>query len=276
MMVLRVQPNARSMRYLQSLDALCSPRSCAPAPTQVPGRSRTLLAVCLFLITHAIGLAQPVAYQGVPGGAAWQAGDFVAAYEEAIQVDTAAAQLLASRASADQAVYLEVTPATALDWLDKSEDAAHRALALEPPGSLAAAATMALARAKGEAGLHRGALANARLASDLRALFERTLELDPENADALVAYAAWHFALTELGVGWMFGADRDQVLRLMERGVAAAPRQLNLRVEYARVLFGLGHDEEGRKQVEVALSLPVRTAADAFEQARARELLSSP
>lgn len=266
----------RSMRFLQSADALCSPRGSAPAPIQVPGRLRTLLAVFLLLTTHAIGLAQPVAYQGVPGGAAWLAGEFGSAYREAVQVGTAAAQLLASRAASDQAVYIEDESAATLDWLDKSETAALSALALEPSASLAADATMALARAKGEAGLHRGALANARLAGDLRVLFERTLELDPENADALVAYAAWHFALTELGVGWMFGADRGQVLPLMERGIAAAPRQLNLRVEYARVLFGLGHEAEGREQVQIALNLPVRTAADGFEQARARELQTAP
>ena len=144
---------------------------------------------------------------------------------------------------------------------------------LEPD---AATATMALARAKGEAGLHRGALANTRLPGELRALFERALELDPENADALVAYAAWHFALTEIGIGWLYGADRSQVLPLMEKGVAAAPRQINLRVEYARVLYALGRADLGRENVEVALELPARTAADEFEQARARELLRAP
>lgn len=63
------------------------------------------------------------------------------------------------------------------------------------------------------------------------------------------------------------------MLPLIERGVAAAPRQVNLRVEYARVLFGLGRDEEAREQVRVALDLPASSAADEFEQARARGLL---
>lgn len=235
-----------------------------------------MAAAVLIAATWSAVLAQPVPYRGVAGGEAWLAGDFAGAYQAAVQVDSAAAQLLASRAAADQAVYLETEAAAAGEWLRRAEAAASRSLELEPDGALAAAANMALARAKGEAGLHRGGLANARLPGELRTLFERTLELEPDNADALVAYAAWHFALTEIGVGWLYGGDRAQVLPLMERGVAAAPRQLNLRVEYARVLLSLDRDEEAREQVETALGLPALSAADEFEQARARELLETP
>lgn len=217
--------------------------------------------------------AQPVTFRGVPGGDLWVAGEFAAAYEAAVKVDLVAAQLLASRAATDQAVYLETEAEAALTWLRRAEAAAARSLELDPDGPLAAASNMALARAKGEAGLHRGGLANARLPGELRVLFERALELEPDNADALVAYAAWHFALTEIGVGWLYGGDRAQVLPLMERGVAAAPGQINLRVEYARVLLSLGSEAEAREQIESALGSPALNAADAFEQARARELL---
>ncbi|HET8985578.1 MAG TPA: hypothetical protein VFN03_07445 [Trueperaceae bacterium] len=234
------------------------------------------IAAVFVIAVCSTGLAQPVQYAGVPGGDAWLAGDFATAYREASQVDSAAAQLLASRAAADQAVYLEDTAAAATDWLDLADTAARRSLELEPAGPLAAASTMAVARAKGEAGLHRGALANARLPGELRTLFERTLELDPDNADALVAYGAWHFALTELGVGWLYGANRADVLPLVERGVAAAPRQLNLRVEYARVLLALDRAADARVQIDQALATPAVTAADRFEQARARELLTAP
>ena len=231
------------------------------------------LLSALLVLGAAAGWAQPVQFHGVPGGEAWAAGDFAAAYHEAAEVDSVTAQLLASRAAADQAVYLEEEPDEALRWLGLAETAAARALEKEPEGPLAATAAMALARAKGESGLHRGGLANARLPGELRSLFERALELEPENADALVAYAAWHFALTEIGVGWLYGADRNQVLPLMQRGVAAAPEQINLRVEYARVLIASGLVEEGREQVAKSLTLPAETAADEFEQERARELL---
>src|SRR5690606_24707839 len=172
-------------------------------------RGSTSLGMALIwvLLAGAVAGAQPVPYQGLPGGVAWVEGEFAAAYQEAVEFDSAAAQLLASRAASDQAVYLEAEAAAALQWLDRAEAAARRALELEPSGPQAAVATMALARAKGEGGLHRGALANARLPGELRELFERTLELEPGNADALVAYAAWHYALTEIGAGWLFGAD---------------------------------------------------------------------
>lgn len=237
---------------------------------------RVLVSAALAVAAWGVGLAQPVQYRGVPGGDTWQAGEFATAYQAAVKVDTAAAQLLASRAASDQAVYLETTAATATEWLRKAEAAAQRAMELEPHGYAAAAAIVALARAKGEAGLHRGMLANTRLPGELRALFERALALDPDNADALVAYAAWHFALTEAGVGWLYGADRAKVLPLMERGVAAAPEQLNLRVEYAKALRGLGREADARAQLAVALALPTATAADVYEQGRARELLEAP
>lgn len=238
-------------------------------------RAASLITVLLALTLQATGLAQPVPFGGVAGGDAWQRGEFAVAYEAAKRVDTVAAQLLASRAAADQAVYLESEDDGALDWLELAEEAAARAIELDPDGAWAAAATMALARAKGEAGLYRGALANSRLPGELQTLFERALELDPENADALIAYGAWHFALTEIGVGWLYGGNRRSVLPQMERGIAAAPEQLNLRVEYARTLKGLGHDEEARQQLEIALAMTPETAAEEYEQERARELLAS-
>src|SRR5690606_10890155 len=176
------------------------------------------LGTTLLLFVCVAAMAQPVPYQHLPGGDAWVAGDFVTAYHSAAQVDSAAAQLLASRAAADQAVYVEDEPEAALHWLDLAETAARRSFDLDPSGPLAATATMALARAKGEAGLHRGALANTRLPGELLALFERAVELDPGNADALVAYAAWHFVLTEIGIGCLYRADRSQVLPPMEQG----------------------------------------------------------
>lgn len=218
--------------------------------------------------------AQSVPYVGVPGGAEWAAGDFEAAYAAAAGGDGADAQLLAARAAADQAVYREVGPEAALAWLARSEAAAQKAVAVAADGPLGAPATMALARAKGEAALHRGLLANSRLPGELRALFERALALDPENPDALVAFGAWHLELTERGVGWLYGGRRDQALELIERGVAAAPEQVNLRVEYARALMTLGFEEEAAAQVEVALALPALTAADVLEQERARLVLA--
>lgn len=239
------------------------------------GPAIVLITAWLFVLASAPVLAQPVPYLNVPGGTAWQAGDFADAYSQASTVQTAEAQLLASRAATDQAVFLAADSTEAREWLDLAITSARRSFELEPEGPLAAVALMAEARAAGEAGFHSGTFAKAQLPGTLRSLMERALELDLDNADALVAYSAWHFALTEINVGWLYGADRGQVLPLVERGIEAAPEQLNLRVEYARILFGLGLDAQGREQAGIALELPAVTAADEYEQARARELLAS-
>lgn len=204
----------------------------------------------------------------------WQAGDFEAAYAAASAIDTAEMQLLAARAAADQAVYV-LAPAGAdvteqVAWLRRSAYAAERAVELAP-GS--AEALVALARGKGEIARRSGVLQNLNVASELRRLFDEALTLEPENADALVALAMWHLELVEAGVGWLYGGRRDQVLPLVEAGVAAAPRQINLRVEYATALRALGFEEEAREQLEVAMELVAATAVDLAEQRRAREML---
>ncbi|MBX3094506.1 MAG: hypothetical protein KF680_08230 [Cryobacterium sp.] len=217
--------------------------------------------------------AQSVPYRDVPGGQQWEAGDFAAAYALAVESGTVEGQLLAARSAADQAVYRETGSDASLAWLEASETAAQAALALQPDGPLAAAATMALARAKGEAALHRGLLANSRLPGELRTLFERVLELQPGNPDALVALGAWHLELTERGVGWLYGGRRDDVLPLIERGVAAAPEQINLRVEYAIALRALGRADDAAAELATAMSLTAVTAVDKLEQERAARLL---
>lgn len=230
--------------------------------------------LALLLAAWLGAAAQSVPYRDVPGGQQWASGDFALAYALAAEAGTLEGQLLAARSAADQAVYRESSPDAALAWLEASETAAQAALALEPPGSLAALATMALARAKGEAALHRGLLANSLLPGELRTLFERVLELQPGNPDALVAYGAWHLELTERGVGWLYGGRRAEVLPLMERGVAAAPEQINLRVEYAIALRALGRNEAAAAELAKALSLTAATAVDRLEQERAARLLA--
>lgn len=230
------------------------------------------LLLSLPLAGH--GLAQAVPADSVQGGAAWIAGDFEAAYAQAVAQDTAAAQLLASRAAADQAVYRSLDDQAALRrWLDLAGAAARRAIELEPDGPYAASAHLAWARARGETARHSGALSNLTVADELRQAFEAALALQPEAGDALLAYGMWHLELTERGVGWLYGGRRDQVLPLVERGVALEPGRIDLRVEYAVALRTLGMEEQAQEQLLAALALPAATAADGFEQERARAML---
>jgi hypothetical protein len=70
------------------------------------------------------------------------------------------------------------------------------------------------------------------------------------------------------------GADRSRVEPLMKKAIELEPDGIIHRVEYARVLAAWGKKEEARKQLEVALSLPAQTAADRYDQERARRELA--
>lgn len=209
----------------------------------------------------------------------WQQGEYAAAYEGVSNAlkdgETAALQMLAARAAADQAVYVlavDGSPlAEQLTWLRRSVAAAERAVALAPDS---AQAVVYLARARGEIARRSGILQNLNVASDLKGLFDRALALDPNDPDALVGLAMWHLELVENGVGWLYGGRRDQVLPLLEAGVAAAPQQVNLRLEYATALTSLGDSAKAREQLELALTLPATTAVDRAEQEKAKTLLA--
>lgn len=229
---------------------------------------RTVGAVAL-----AAAVAAPLASPGVAASnpkVALDGGHFVDAYDAASAVDTAASQVLAATAASDYAVYVLKDGRQAIAWLDKARDAAQRAVDLQPRD---AAALVQLARAKGEIARRAGVLESVEVVHQLKDLFDRALKIDPDNPNALVGLAMWNLELTQRGVGWLFGARKQDVLPLLERGVAQAPEQVNLHVEYATALRALGRPDAARQQLETALALPARTAADRFEQERAAALL---
>lgn len=201
-------------------------------------------------------------------------GDYVGAWEQASPVQTAAMQLTAARAAADEVVYRLALAGAPLSeqrvWLDRAVAAAEAAVRLDPSS---AAAVVQLARAKGEIARRSGVLQNLGVASELKALFDRALALDPNDADALVGLAMWHLELVQAGVGWLYGGRKDAVLPLLEQGVATRPEQVNLRVEYATALIALGRPADAERQLEEALRLPRARASDDAEKAKAADML---
>jgi len=202
--------------------------------------------------------------------AALAAGRYAEAYDAASAVDTAASQVLAARAAADYAVYGSLDAEEHDAWLQRARDAAKRATELDPND---AEAYVQLARAEGEGARNADVFANVRLVGELKDLFDRALRLQPDNADALAGLAMWNLELSQRGVGWLFGASRDRVVPLLEKAVAAAPGQINLRVEYAVALRALGEPSAADARLREALALPAVTAADRYEQKRAAALL---
>lgn len=231
------------------------------------GGARSLVLVALLLVGAASAQA-PAALHA--------AGDFVAAYEAAAAASgDAAALTLAARAATDHVVYVLAPAGASADeqraWLELAWAAANAATELEPDSP---DALLQLARARGELARRSGVLQNLDVAPGLRHIFDRVLELRPEDPDALVALGMWHLELVQAGVGWLYGGRRDQVLPLVARGVEAAPEQVNLRVEYAVALHALGRPEDAIDQLRLALEMPAATAVDRAEQDRARRLLA--
>ena len=185
----------------------------------------------------------------------------------------AAADLLQQTAEAiDHAVY-ELQDATADERLAALKAAvvlAEEAVSEHPDS---AQALVLLARARGEVARRSGIFQNLSVAPRLKEYFERALELEPENPDALVGFALWHLEIAEAGAGWLYGADRADVLPLLAEAVRLAPERVNLRVEYADALIRLKQPDEARAQLEAALSLPAVSTADRREQERAAALL---
>lgn len=239
-------------------------------------------------IVVTVGLACVLAWQGARAEgasgaegasalAAWEAGRFAEAYEAARGSPDVGDMLLAARSAVDVVVYGDPAAPTAGDsasartWLDRGAELAEAAVAAQP--DLAAAYVM-LARARGELALVSGVLQNLSVAPELKKLFDQALALDPDDPDALVGLAMWHLELVERNVAWLYGGKRSEVLPLLERGVAAAPEQVNLRIEYATALLALGMPADARAQLQAALDLPALNAADRFEQENARRMLA--
>ncbi|MFM9420425.1 MULTISPECIES: hypothetical protein [Thermus] len=202
------------------------------------------------------------------------AGRFQEAYELGLKLGTPEALALAAKGASFYALY-QAKPEEKRTWFEKAEKAASQAIAKAPDYP---EGYFERARALGRLSQFKGileALAEG-LAPRIRGDLEKTLKLKPDHAGAMVALALWHFELVQKG--WLVaatqGADGSRVEPLMQKAIELEPDGIIHRVEYARVLAAWGKKEEARKQLETALSLPAKTAADRYDQERARQELA--
>jgi tetratricopeptide (TPR) repeat protein len=227
-------------------------------------------AITLFLIG-----ALPLAMAQAPSVAALvDAGRFQEAYEAGLRLGTPEALALAAKGASFYALY-QAKDEEKRTWFERAEKAASQAIAKAPDYP---EGYFERARALGRLSQYKGileALAEG-LAPRIRSDLERTLRLKPDHPGAMVALALWHFELVQKGwlVATTQGADRSRVEPLMKKAIELEPDGIIHRVEYARVLAAWGKKEEARKQLEVALSLPAQTAADRYDQERARRELA--
>jgi tetratricopeptide (TPR) repeat protein len=227
-------------------------------------------AITLFLIG-----ALPLAMAQAPSVAALvDAGRFQEAYEAGLRLGTPEALALAAKGASFYALY-QAKDEEKRAWFERAEKAASQAIAKAPDYP---EGYFERARALGRLSQYKGileALAEG-LAPRIRSDLERTLRLKPDHPGAMVALALWHFELVQKGwlVATTQGADRSRVEPLMKKAIELEPDGIIHRVEYARVLAAWGKKAEARKQLEIALSLPAKTAADRYDQERARRELA--
>lgn len=175
---------------------------------------------------------------------------------------------LAAKALLVDAIYM--APRTArLDLLDRAADAARAALALDPEH---VDAMLRLAMALG----HRAEMddpVSAHMSGDAeegRELIERARTLAPDDAWTHGLFGVWHLQVVRHGgdalAGSMYGASREEGIRLCEHALALDPAATAIRFGCARSLL----DIDPERYREVALEELRKVVAAPAEDAAGR------
>ncbi len=201
-------------------------------------------------------------------------GRYLEAYELAQRLATPEALVLGAKAASLYALY-QAKDSEKRSWYERAERMASEAIKKDPNNP---EAYFERARALGRLAQYMGILEalTQGMAPRIKGDLEMTLKLKPNHAGAMVALALWHFELVQKGflVAATQGADRNQVEPLMKKAIGLEPEAIIHRVEYARVLAAWGRKEEAKRQLETALGLTPWTAADRYDQERARKALA--
>ncbi len=241
------------------------------------GTLRALLpAACA---TGAVGLL-PLA----PGATAQSLADATAAYTEGRFLDAAdlgealgnsEGLTLAAMSLAIYAYY----EASDEEWQELIERAIRAGEAAVEADSSNAEAHYQQGHAVGRYAQGVGAVTALRegLAGRIRDLFEASLALRPDHPSVLAALGAWHVDVAAEGriARWMYGGDRDEGVRLMERALELAPESKVVLYTYGARLAGIDDDngvERARALLEKALSIP---PADYYEDYVHLEILDA-
>lgn len=112
--------------------------------------------------------------------------------------------------------------------------------------------------------------------SQVRDNLNQALELNPKHWFAMVVLGRWHAEMTSRGIGWIYGANGDRAVELLELAIRTAPKRILVRVETALAFLVLDkqkYRERAKRELETAVKLEVIDAAERrqFERAK-REL----
>jgi tetratricopeptide (TPR) repeat protein len=220
----------------------------------------------------AVAAVAAAALASVPAGdalvVAGRYAEAMDAYSEVLErdPDDARAHYRLARAAAYRADVLpDDRAAEAVALLELAAEHATRATRLAPEDP---DAHFELSRALAGLVEHRGVLSALNLAARVRALIDRTLELDPNHANAWHARALYHHH-----VPWIAGGRAGLVVPSFERAIAIESDVLSLRESYAEVLLERGDRAGAIAQLEVAVRLTPQTHREQQVLEEARVLL---
>lgn len=157
-----------------------------------------------------------------------------------------------------------------LSWYERGIDAGRRATAQNPNS---VEGHYWLGACYGGYCQEKGGLAALRAARKVRAEMEAALRLDAgyEDGSALMALGEIDRRLPRF-----FGGDLNRAVAYLERGLALAPRNPQMKCALAEAYLDAGRRDDARRQLEELLQLPVTTRINENRRAqeRARGLLS--
>jgi hypothetical protein len=181
-------------------------------------------------------------------------GDFAAAAGEAAALKTADGYALAARAFLVRALFFLQGEAS-LEALYKAHDLALAGLEIDPDH------TNNHLQAAGALGLQARVKNSSRLGRRSRYHLKAILKLDPDHPSALAATGGWHgevlYRVGRVLGKIFFGADQKSVFRNFDRAIGLRPKQLSLRVAYAKTLlrFPARYRPKATSQLKAALAL---------------------
>lgn len=221
-----------------------------------------LMVVSMILILATGGAAGAGSYR--EAAALYDAGRFEEAAMVAERLETAAGDALAARAFLLQAAYLAGEGEDVV-LLERGQAAAERALDRDPDN---VEAMLHLVIALG----YRSRLEKPMAAHDAgyarraRGLLKRARKTDPDNPWVWATWGGWHGEITRSAgdflAGFFYGASAREARESFERAIALAPDNPAIRVEYAKVLLGMGeaYRKEARDMLDEAAHIPPRNA----------------
>ncbi len=202
-------------------------------------------------------------------------GEFLRASKVAADLDTSEGYALAARSLAE---YASGRPRDERDdFYTICEKYARKAVQLNPKN---ADGYFEIAVAVGQLANLRdaGYALSTGVPSQIRDNLGQALELNPRHWFAMVVLGRWHAEMTSRGIGWLYGANGDRALELLELAIKTAPKRLLVRVESALAFLVLDkqkYRDRAKRELETAVKLEPTDAAERRQLERAKRELEN-